>query len=43
MLRKGYAGDRVSVNARCIEGVDVFELQVRRVDGRKNMPPGSTL
>ena len=42
MLRTGYPGDRVSVNARCIEGADVFELQVRRIDGRNKMPPGPT-
>ena len=31
---------RVSVNARCLEGVDVFELEIRRYDGRNEMPPG---
>ncbi len=40
VLRTGYPDDRVSVNARCVEGVDVFELTVRRFDGRREMPPG---
>jgi|SRR5450755_23715 hypothetical protein len=40
MLRMPYPGDRVSVNARCLEGVDVFELPVTRYDGRNEMPPG---
>jgi hypothetical protein len=40
MLRIGYPGDRVSVNARCLEDVDVFELTVSRYDGRHDMPPG---
>ncbi|MCG8561063.1 MAG: GFA family protein, partial [Hyphomicrobiales bacterium] len=39
MLRTGY-GDRISVNARCLEGVDIFELEASRYDGRKLMPPG---
>jgi len=30
----------VSVNARCLEGVDVFELKTERFDGRNLMPPG---
>lgn len=38
LLRTGYPGDRVSVNARCIEGTDVFELEVARYDGRTDMP-----
>ena len=40
MLRTGYPGDRVSLNARCLEGVDVFRLDIRRYDGRNDMPPG---
>jgi hypothetical protein len=40
MVRTGYPGDRVSINARCIENIDVFKLAVRRYDGRKEMPPG---
>ena len=40
ILRTGYADGVVSVNARCIEEVDVFSLEVRRYDGRKDMPPG---
>ena len=39
MLRTGYR-DRISVNARCIEGVDVFALEIGRYDGRNDMPPG---
>jgi hypothetical protein len=35
-----YPGDRLSINARCIENIDVFELKVRRYDGRNDMPPG---
>jgi hypothetical protein len=41
MMRTGYR-DRISVNARCIEGIDVFTLQVKRYDGRNLMPPGPT-
>lgn len=39
MLRTGYK-DRVSVNGRCLEGLDVFDLDVGRYDGRNLMPPG---
>ena len=39
LLRTGY-GERVSLNARCIEAIDVFALDVRRYDGRKELPPG---
>lgn len=35
ILRTGYPGDRVSVNARCIEGIDVFVLSIRRYDGSR--------
>ncbi len=40
LLRSGYPGGIISVNARCIEGIDVFELNPKRYDGRKLMPPG---
>ncbi|WP_018234784.1 GFA family protein [Ensifer sp. BR816] len=39
IMRSGYPGDRLSLNARCIEGVDVFALEVERYD-RNDMPPG---
>lgn len=39
LLRNGYQG-RLSVNARCLDGVDVFTLQATRYDGRNDMPPG---
>ena len=41
MMRTGYQ-DRISVNARCLEGIDVFDLEVDRYDGRNLMPPGPT-
>jgi hypothetical protein len=40
ILRTGYPGGKVSINARCIEEIDVFALEVRRYDGRKDLPPG---
>jgi hypothetical protein len=40
LIRAGYPDDRASVNARCIEGLDVFKLAVERYDGRHDMPPG---
>lgn len=40
MFRMPYPGDRVSVNARCLDGVDVFTLTVSRYDGRNDMAPG---
>lgn len=40
MMRTGYPDDKVSLNARCLEGVDVFELSVTRYDGRNLMHPG---
>jgi hypothetical protein len=40
IMRTGYKNDTVSINARCLEGVDVFTLRVRRFDGRNEMPPG---
>lgn len=39
MMRTGYR-DRIAINARCIEGIDIFTLKVRRYDGRNLMPPG---
>jgi hypothetical protein len=39
LMRSGYR-DRISVNARCVEGIDVFTLKVARYDGRTLMPPG---
>lgn len=42
LMRTGYR-DRISINARCIEGVDVFALHTSRYDGRNLMPPGPTL
>lgn len=41
IARTGYPGGIISVNARCIEGIDVFTLEVRRYDGRNEMPPGA--
>jgi hypothetical protein len=41
LLRSGYPDGIVSLNARCIEGIDLFELRVRRLDGRREMPPGA--
>lgn len=41
ILRTGYSEGRVSVNARCLVGVDIFELKIdRRYDGRHDMPGG---
>src|SRR5262245_6149702 len=42
MMRTGYRG-RISVNARCLEGVDIFTLEVGRYDGRTLMPPSPAL
>jgi hypothetical protein len=39
LMRTGYR-DRIAVNARCIDGIDVFTLEVKRYDGRNLMPPG---
>ena len=39
MFRTGY-GERMSVNARCVEGIDVFALEPDLFDGRNEMPPG---
>jgi hypothetical protein len=40
ILRTGYKNQSVAVNARCLEGIDVFELETTRFDGRKNLEPG---
>jgi hypothetical protein len=40
IMRTGYANNVVSINARCVEGIDVFDLAVRRYNGRNDMPPG---
>jgi hypothetical protein len=42
IFRTGYR-DRITVNARCLEGIDIFDLDVSRYDGRNLMPPGPTL
>lgn len=42
MMRSGYR-DHIMVNARRIEGIDVFTLEVRRYDGRNLMPSGPTM
>lgn len=42
MMRTGYR-DRISVNARRVEGIDVFALEAERYDGRNLMPPGPTM
>ncbi len=43
MMRTGYPNDHISLNARCLEGIDVFKLEVSRYDGRSDMPPGPRL
>ena len=40
LIRMGYPNDHANVNARCFEGVDVFDLEIERYDGRHDMPPG---
>lgn len=40
ILRNGYPDGLISLNARCIENVDVFELEIRRFDGRRELAPG---
>ncbi|SDA40720.1 hypothetical protein SAMN03159448_00299 [Sinorhizobium sp. NFACC03] len=39
-MRGGYPDNKISINARCIEGVDVFTLEIERYDGRNDMFPG---
>lgn len=38
MLRTG--PDYLSINARCLDDVDIFTLTVRRYDGRSDIPGG---
>jgi hypothetical protein len=40
VMRTGYDNGIVSLNARCLTGVDVFTFNVQRFDGRKEMPSG---
>ncbi len=40
IMRTGYPNQVVGINARCLEGVDVFDLDVERFDGRHEIPPG---
>lgn len=40
IMRTGYPDGRVALNACCIEGVDIFALDVERFDGRTRIPPG---
>jgi hypothetical protein len=40
LMRSGYPNDRVSINARCLDAVDIFTLTPQRYDGRTDMPPG---
>jgi hypothetical protein len=40
IMRSGYPDNKISINARCIEGVDVFTLEIERYDGRNDMFPG---
>ena len=39
-MRTGYPEQVVAINARCLENVDVFTLEVKRFDGRNEIPPG---
>ncbi len=40
MIRTGYDNGIVSLNARCLTGVDIFGFDTERFDGRREMPPG---
>src|SRR5215471_4744564 len=40
IMRTGYKDGSVSINARCLDDVDVFTLKIRRFDGRNVIPPG---
>lgn len=40
LMRTGYPDGVVALNACCIDGVDPFQLEVERWDGRARMPPG---
>jgi hypothetical protein len=43
MMRTGYRDGHIALNARCLEGADIFAFEVARYDGRNLMPPGPTL
>jgi len=40
IMRTGYPNGTIALNAGCIEGIDIFELDVPRFDGRTKIPPG---
>ena len=40
IMRTGYPHQVVGINARCLEDIDVFDLDVTRFDGRREMLPG---
>ncbi|MGE6781143.1 hypothetical protein ACQKGL_01325 [Ensifer adhaerens] len=40
IMRSGYPGNRISINARCVGNIDVFTLEIKRYDGRNEMFPG---
>lgn len=40
IMRTGYPDGKIAINAACIEGIDVFALDVPRFDGRTKIPPG---
>ena len=40
MIRHGYPDRIVAVNARCIEDLELFELETQQYDGRTQIPPG---
>ena len=40
IMRTGYPDGTIAVNACCIDGVDIFGLDVRRFDGHNKIPPG---
>jgi len=40
VMRTGHPNGVVALNACLVEGVDVFELDVERFDGRTKIPPG---
>lgn len=40
IMRTGYPNGVVSLNACCIEEIDIFELDVTQYAGRSEMPPG---
>ena len=40
IMRTGYPSGVVALNACCIEDIDIFALDVKEYDGRRQMPPG---